>query len=106
MITFEDFQKLDIRIGKIISAEKVPETDKLLKLVFDFGNEQRQVISGIAETYKPEDLIGMQMPVLINLEPKTFKGLESQGMILAIDEDNKTALLNPNFKVSLGAKIS
>lgn len=106
MITFDDFQKLDIRIGRVISAEKVPDTDKLLKLIFDFGTEQRQIIAGIAETYKAEDLIGMQMPVLVNLEPKKLRGFESQGMILAVDEDSKTAILSPNFKVSLGARIS
>ena len=106
MITFDDFKKLDIRIGKVVSAERVPDTDKLLKLMFDFGTEQRQVIAGIAETYKPEELIGLQMPVLINLEPKKLRGLESQGMILAIDEASKTALLSPNFEVSLGARIS
>ena len=76
MITFDDFQKLDIRIGKIISAEKVPETDKLVKLIFDIGSEERQVIAGIAEYFDDIDiLIGKQMPLIINLEPRKMRGL-------------------------------
>jgi len=105
MITFNDFQKLDIRIGTIIQAEKVPETDKLLKLTIDLGNEKRTLVAGIAETYKPEELEGRQIPILTNLEPKTFKGIESQGMILAIDIEEKATLLNPDKKVPNGSKI-
>jgi len=113
MITFDDFQKLDIRIGTIIQAEKVPETDKLLKLSIDLGNdpsinsgqEKRTLVAGIAETYKPEELKGRQIPILTNLEPKTFKGIESQGMILAIDIEGKATLLNPDKKVPNGSKI-
>ena len=105
MITFNDFQKLDIRIGTIIQAEKVPETDKLLKLTIDLGNEKRTLVAGIAETYKPEELEGRQIPILANLEPKTFKGIESQGMILAIDIEEKATLLNPDKKVPNGSKI-
>jgi len=105
MISFDDFNKLDIRIGTIIEAESVPETDKLLKLKIDLGEEQRELIAGIAETYKPEDIIGKQVPILTNLEPKTIKGIKSKGMILAVDIDNKATLLSPDKKVPSGSKV-
>jgi methionine--tRNA ligase beta chain len=105
MIKFEDFQKLDIRIGTIASAEKVEGADKLLKLVVDFGNEQRQVVAGMAEFYSPEYFIGKQVPVLLNLEPRKFKEIESQGMILAADVDGKPELILPEKKVPRGSKV-
>ncbi len=83
-ITVEDFSKLDIRIGTILSAERVPETDKLIKFEIDFGSEKRQIIGGFAPSYPdPAALVGTQVPVLVNLEPRTMRGFESQGMILA-----------------------
>lgn len=105
MISFEDFQKLDIRIGEILEAEPVPETDKLFKLKIDLGNEQRDLVAGIADTYSAEEIIGKQIPILINLEPKTIKGIESKGMILAIDVDNKAILIHPDKKIINGSKI-
>ncbi|MFH1308427.1 MAG: methionine--tRNA ligase subunit beta [Patescibacteria group bacterium] len=105
MISFEDFQKLDIRIGEILEAEPVPETDKLFKLKIDLGNEQRDLVAGIADTYSAQDIIGKQIPILINLEPKTIKGIESKGMILAIDVDNKAILIHPDKKIINGSKI-
>ena len=105
MIIFDDFNKLDIRIATILEAEPVPETDKLLKLKIDLGDEQRELVAGIAEDYKPEDIKGKQIPILTNLEPKTIKGIESQGMILAVDIDNKAVLLHPDKKTANGAKI-
>lgn len=104
MITFEDFAKLEIKIGTITSAEKVEDVDKLLKLEVDLGEEKRQVVSGIADWYKPEDLVGKQVPVLMNLEPRTFKGVESQGMILATGEDT-AILLHPDKEVPPGTKV-
>ena len=75
MVSFEDFKKLEIRIGRVISAEKIEGADRLLKLLFDFGTEQRQIIAGIAEYFPdPSFLVGRQMPVLVNLEPKMLKG--------------------------------
>jgi methionine--tRNA ligase beta chain len=104
MINIDDFAKLEIRIGKVISAEKIPEADKLLKLVFDFGSEQRQIMSGIAEYYPdPNVLVGKQMPVLVNLEPRKFKGYESQGMIMAIDKGDGIVLLKPETEVQNGS---
>lgn len=104
-ITFEDFKKLDIRIGKILMAEKVEGTDKLLKLEVGFGSEKRQIVSGIAEFYKPEDLVGKECPFLVNLEPRVIKGVESQGMILAISAGDKIVLLKPQKKVPEGSAV-
>lgn len=105
MISFEDFNKLDIRIGTIIKAEPVPETDKLLKLKVDLGNEQRELVAGITDEYNPEELKGKQIPVLTNLEPKIIKGIESHGMILAIEVEGKAVLMNPDKQVNNGSKI-
>ena len=80
--TFDEFSKMDIRVGTILEAERVPKTDKLLKLKIDTGIDQRTVVSGIAEWYKPEDIIGQQVSMLVNLAPRKIKGIESQGMIL------------------------
>lgn len=85
MITFDDFKKLDIRIGRVLSAEKVSGTDKLMKLEVDFGTEKRLLVAGIAQFFEPDHLIGKEVPVLMNLEPRSIRGIESQGMILAID---------------------
>jgi methionine--tRNA ligase beta chain len=91
MITFEDFKKVEIKIGQILSAEKVPETDKLLKLMVDFGEGEngRQIISGIS-TYFPDEkmLIGKKCAFVTNLEPRTIRGLESNGMILAVSGED------------------
>jgi len=105
MITFDDFDKLDIRIGTILEAEAVPETEKLLKLTIDLGDEKRTIVAGIADEYKPEDIKGKQIPILTNLEPKTIRGIESQGMILAVDIDGKATLLHPDKEVNNGSKI-
>jgi len=80
--SFDDFSKMDIRTGTILEAERVPKTDKLLKLKIDTGIDVRTVVSGIAEWYKPEDIIGQQVSILVNLAPRKIKGIESQGMIL------------------------
>ena len=80
--SFDDFSKMDIRVGTILEAERVPKTDKLLKLKIDTGLDQRTVVSGIAAWYKPEDIIGQQVCLLANLAPRKIKGIESQGMIL------------------------
>lgn len=90
-ITFEDFSKMDIRVGTILEAERVPKTDKLLKLLIDTGIDKRTVVSGIAAYYKPEDIIGQKVSVLMNLAPRKIKNIESQGMIL-MAENNKGEL--------------
>jgi methionine--tRNA ligase beta chain len=105
MIIFDDFKKLDIRIGKILSAEKIKGTDKLMKLEVDFGAEKRQIVAGIAEFFTPDHLIGKEIPVLMNLEPRSIRGIESQGMILAIDVEGKPVLLHPEKEVPPGSVI-
>lgn len=105
-INYEDFAKLDIRIGTIMEAEIVPDANKLLKLKVSFGEEVRQIVSGIREYYpEPNELVGKQCPFLFNLAPRTIKGLESQGMILAVDEDPGFALLQSSVEVKTGAKV-
>jgi methionine--tRNA ligase beta chain len=105
MITFDDFKKLNIRIGRVLSAEKIKGTDKLMKLEIDLGTEKRQLVAGIADMYKPDSLIGKEIPVLINLEARSIRGIESQGMILAIDVDGKPILLHPEREVPPGSII-
>jgi methionyl-tRNA synthetase len=105
MITIEDFKKIELKVGKILSVEKVPDTDKLLKLSVDMGEENpRQIVSGIA-LYFPEieTLVGKKCMFVANLEPRTIRGLESQGMILAVStEDGKFSLLSPNDDIPAG----
>lgn len=99
-ISFEDFSKMDIRVGKIIAAEKVAKTKKLMKLTVDTGIDQRTVVSGIAEYYTPEEVVGRQVSILVNLEPKPLKGIESQGMILmAENADGTLSFVAPGKRV-------
>ena len=96
MITFDDFKKIEIRIGRIVSAEKIPEGDKLLKLSVDFGTETRQIMSGIAEFFPdPSVLVGRQAPFVVNFETRVLRGYESHGMILATDGEKGIVLLYP-----------
>ncbi len=106
MISIDDFKKLEIKIGTIISAEKVERADKLLKIMFDFGGtEATQILSGIAEFYDPAVLVGKQVPVIVNLEPRTLKGLVSNGMMLAVMVDDKPVLLHPDKEVPQGSML-
>jgi methionine--tRNA ligase beta chain len=106
MINFKDFKKIDLRIGKIIDAEKVENSNKLLNLKVDIGNEIRQILSGIAEYYKEEGLVGKEVVVVINLEPKKMMGLESQGMVLAATGKEKPILLVPEESAGAGLEIT
>lgn len=107
MITFEDFKKIEIRIGKILSAEKVPETDKLLRLEVDFAEEKpRQVVSGIAEYFPdPNVLVGKKSAFVTNLEPRTIRGLESQAMILGSKNENGFAFMSPHLDMPEGGLV-
>ena len=105
MITHADFKKLDIRIGQVVSAQKVEGTDKLLKLEVDLGTEKRQIVAGMAEFFEPEYLVGQQVPVLANLEARDFRGVRSHGMILAADVGGKPVLLHPSQPVPSGSTI-
>lgn len=105
-IAFEDFTKLDIRVGTILEAEKVAKTKKLLKIKIDTGIDQRTVVSGIAEFFAPEDIIGKQVSILVNLEPRDIKGITSQGMILmAEDADGRLDFVNPTTAIKPGSTI-
>lgn len=104
-IKYDDFQKLDIKMGTVLTVENIEGSDKLLKITVDFGNEQRQIISGIAKWYSPKDLIGKQVPVIVNLEPRKFLGQESQGMILMADNAEKPVQLHPLEPVPNGTSI-
>lgn len=102
MITIDQFVQIEIKVGTITHAEKVEGTDKLLRLEIDLGDEKRQIVSGIAQFYTPEEIIGKQIPIITNLEPRSFKGIESQGMILAAD-DGKPVLLHPDKQIANGS---
>ena len=105
-IEYDDFSKIDIRVGTVIEAEKVAKTKKLLKLKIDTGIDQRTVVSGIAEYYEPEALIGKQVSILVNLAPKNLKGIESQGMILCSENaDGSLSIVSPDQKVKNGAEV-
>ncbi len=106
-INFDDFTKLDIRIGTVLEAEKVAKTKKLLKLKVDVGIDTRIIVSGIAESFSPKDIIGQQVTVLVNLAPRKIKGIESQGMILMTDSiAGKLAFVEPEKEVKNGQEVS
>lgn len=105
-IQYEDFMKMDIRVGTIIAAEKVAKTKKLMKLTVDTGIDERTIVSGIAEHYTPEEVIGRQVSVLVNLEPKPLKGIVSQGMILmAENADGTLSFVSPDKEVKPGSEV-
>ncbi|MDO9136207.1 MAG: methionine--tRNA ligase subunit beta, partial [Lutibacter sp.] len=107
-IEFDDFTKLDIRVGTIVEAIKVPKTKKLLQLKVDVGIDVRTIVSGIAESFNPEDIIGQKVTVLVNLAPRNLKGIDSMGMILMTNTpDGKLAFIEPeNDSVANGEQIS
>ncbi len=106
-IQFDDFAKIDLKVGTIITAEKVEKADKLLKLLIDFGFEKRTIVSGIALHFKPEEIIGKQVVVVANLAPRKMKGIESNGMILmAEDSTGKLHFINPEGIINNGAGVS
>ncbi|WP_442916750.1 methionine--tRNA ligase [Lutispora sp.] len=105
-ITIEDFAKLDLRVAKVLGCEKVKGADKLLKLELQVGDETRQVVSGIAEYYKPEDLIGKSMVVVANLKPVKLRGIESKGMILAASNDQELTVVSPLSEIASGSTVS
>lgn len=104
-ISYDDFAKLDIRVGTVQSAELIPETDKLIRCTVDFGDfGERTIVSGIAEWKKPEDLVGKQLPYIVNLAPRMLRGVESQGMLLALSDSEGLSLLVPEREVEKGTR--
>jgi methionyl-tRNA synthetase len=106
-ISYDDFAKLEIRIGTVQAAELIPDTDKLLKCTIDFGDFGiRTIVSGIAQFRSPEQIIGKQLPYIVNLAPRMLRGVESQGMLLAAaPEETWLALLHPDAAVPNGTKL-
>ncbi len=106
MITFDDFKKIDLRVAKVLKAERVEGSEKLLKIEADLGEEKRQIVAGIAESYSPEELMGKNIVVVYNLEPKTVFGIESQGMLLAAEDEKTLSILMPDKETTPGTKAS
>ena len=105
-ITFDEFQKIDLRIGKIIEATQVPDSKKLIKILADFGSEKRQAVAGLLKYYKPEELIGKKCVFLLNLQRRMLAGIESQCMVLAAeDETGNVTVLQPEKDIVEGSKI-
>jgi methionyl-tRNA synthetase len=105
-VTFDQFGAMDIRTATVLAAERVPKTDKLLKLTIDTGIDTRTIVSGIAEYYSPEDMLGKQICILANLAPRTIRGIESKGMILMAKQgDGKMRFITPQEAVANGAQI-
>jgi methionyl-tRNA synthetase len=104
-VSFDEFQKLDLRVGRIVSAEPVPKANKLLKLTVDLGQEQRTVVAGIAQSYSPEALAGKSIIVVANLAPRTLRGIESQGMVLAAESDGQIILAGFDGPATPGSKV-
>lgn len=104
-ITYDDFAKLDIRVAKIVSTEKIPGKTKIIKGVIDLGGEMRSLIIGGAQFFTPEELVGKTVVAITNLEPKTVGGVESNAMLLAADTNEKPFWLTVDESVPLGTKI-
>ena len=106
-IVFDDFMKLDLRVGTILEAKKVEKSNKLLQFLVDTGVDKRTILSGIAKHYSPEEMVGKQVTIIVNLAPRKMMGTESQGMILmAEDADGNLRLIEPNEAVNPGSIIS
>jgi methionyl-tRNA synthetase len=106
LIDYEDFAKLDLRVAKIIDAEKVPKSKKLIKLRISLGDEERTIVGGIALYYSPEDLVGKKIIIIKNLKPRKLMGITSQGMLLAASNEEEFSLLSLDRDVKEGSKIS
>lgn len=104
-ITYEEFKKMDLRVARVLAAEKVPGTSKLLKLQIDLGTEKRQIVAGVAETYSPEELVGKEFIVIANLQPAVIRGVESQGMLLAAEDEGKAIIPFFDRELPPGTKV-
>lgn len=106
-VSFDRFKELDLRVAKILEASRIEGSEKLLKLLIDIGGETRQLVAGVGKVYEPESLVGREIVVVANLEPRTMMGFESQGMLLAAhDENGNPVLLIPEKETPLGSKIT
>ena len=105
-ISFEEFSKLDLRIGKIVKVEAIPRSENLLRLTIHIGRELRTAVAGIARHYVPEELVGLQLAVIVNQEPRKIFGVESEIMILAAQDEKNVVLLHPERTIETGSRIS
>jgi methionine--tRNA ligase beta chain len=106
-ITFDEFQKLDLRVGKIVEANQVPKSKKLIRIIVDFGTEKRQAVAGLLQYYKPEELVGKKCVFILNLQKRMLADLESQCMVLAAEDDQgNVVILQPEKDIVEGSKIS
>jgi methionine--tRNA ligase beta chain len=105
LINYDEFSRVELKVVKVISAERVDGSEKLLKLQVDMGTEQRQIVSGIAKAYEPEKLVGKEIVIVVNLEPRKLMGLESQGMLLAASDEQGPVILMPDREVPPGSGI-
>ncbi|MBI4225232.1 MAG: methionine--tRNA ligase subunit beta [Candidatus Sungbacteria bacterium] len=105
MITFDQFKEINLRVVKILTAERVEGSDKLLRLQVSLGEEDRQIVAGIGKRYSPEALVGTEIVIVANLEPRKLMGFESQGMLLAADSSEGPVLLRPDGEVLPGSMI-
>jgi len=105
-ISFDEFQKLDLRVGKIIEANQVPSSRNLIRMIVDFGTEKRQAVAGLIQWYKPEDLVGKKCAFILNLQRRKLMGVESQCMIFAAEDDKgNVVVLGPEKDIAQGSKI-
>jgi methionine--tRNA ligase beta chain len=105
-ISFKEFQNIDMRIGKILKADQIPNSRNLIKMIVDFGGEKRQAVAGLLNWYKPENLVGKRYAFILNLQRRKFMGIESQCMILAAeDDDGNVVCLQPERDISEGSRI-
>lgn len=105
LIGIEDFAKVQLRVGKIVAAERVEKSDKLVKLKVDIGSEMRQVVAGIGKHYAPEQLLDKQIVIVANLKPAKLMGVESQGMLLAASSGEILSVVTPDREIGPGAKV-
>ncbi|HIH19145.1 TPA: methionine--tRNA ligase subunit beta [Candidatus Micrarchaeota archaeon] len=105
-IAFDEFMKLELQVGTVVLAERVPGADKLYKLSVDMGSEKRTLVAGVAQQYSPEELVGRQIVVVANLAPRALRGIISQGMLLAAEgESGAVSILSPDKKVQNGSRV-
>ncbi len=106
-MTIDEFKQIELRIAKVIASERVPGSDKLIKLQVSLGDSERQIIAGVGKAYEPESLIGKEIVIVANLDPRQMMGLESRGMLLAATgSDGMPVIITPEKEVEPGSKIS
>lgn len=105
-ISFDEFQKLDLRVGKIVEANQIPSSRNLIRMIVDFGTEKRQAVAGLLQWYKPEDLVGKKCAFILNLQRRKMMGVESQCMIFAAEDDKgNVVVLQPEKDIASGSRI-